>query len=109
MDEELQARGIAAAAGYLERIGFADVERTEPVLRTEGISLRASEGDTRVAVAVRVSRAYTQPCGCELSQHLPDGFDRLDVISILVLDPAEDSSRALLRHHRAVCVACDRG
>lgn len=95
--DNLVQKGIIAAAAYLERAGFGDVEQCGPDMVVAGFDLTAVDGDERVAVTVTVSlepREFRESRGVPV----PKGFDRADAIDLLVIAP----DRALLRHRRSV-------
>lgn len=88
--EDIQRKGLAAAIAYLGRVGFVDVESLEP---DEGVT--AVDGGQRVLVLVSVGQGVGEVARPS-ANILPDGYDRLDAIDIMVIAPG----RALLRHHR---------
>lgn len=111
---EIGARGEAAAAAYLERVGMQVVERNWrtdrgelDIIALDGEELVLCEVKTRTSDSrgtpedavsaskrrriARLARAYLAGAGLE------DCPVRFDVVTVRVL--AED--RALLRHHRA--------
>ncbi len=95
--DDMEQKGVAAAASYLERAGFSDIEPCGPDMVAAGFDLTAVDGGERVAVTVTVSLRHGE-FGEPRSIALPDGFDRVDAMGVLVITP----DRALLRHHRGV-------
>lgn len=95
--DEMGQKGISAAAAYLERAGFRNIEPCDPALVAAGFELTAVDGDERVAVTVTVSLEpgeFGEPKGVPL----PEDFDRADAIDLLAIAP----DRAVLRHRRGV-------
>lgn len=95
--DEMEQTGLAAAAAYLERVGFVDVEPCCEDLAQAGYALTAVDGREKVVVSVTVSLRPGES-GEPKDVVLPDGFDRVDAVDVMVLAP----DRALLRHHRGL-------
>jgi len=118
VEASIGRRGEAAAAAYLERVGFTVVERNwrcktgeidivaldDAVLvlvevKTRSTSAKGSPEEavspTKQRKLVRLAQAYVTSAGIEPTEI------RFDVVAIQVI--AED--RALLRHHRGAFTA----
>lgn len=95
--DEIEQKGLAAAAAYLERVGFVDVEQCGGHLGNQSHGLTAVDGDEMVFIFLQVSRSAGESESSKTAE-LPNGYDRLDFVDIIVLGP----DRALLRHQRGV-------
>ena len=85
---DTKEKAIDAAAAYLERAGYTDIERTD-----SDYPLFAYDGDIPVMVAVVVKEKDFKDIVLNANQ-LP--LYRIDLITLNILG----SDRVLLRHHR---------
>jgi hypothetical protein len=92
MDEQTQQKAIDATVSYLRRLGWRDV-RTSGCAAAQVVGVDAK---ARVGVVVEL-RGVTELRGVRPPVRV-DGFDRVDLIELTVLDARKD--RAVLRHTR---------